>query len=79
MRFLKTLMLVAVAGLLVVPMALAQNQGTSTSGGWVPRVAVKPDPSKIERRWIKCDRDFRAGCCCVKRVARGIDKREGAH
>ncbi len=47
MRLVRTLVLAAVASLLVAPMALAQNQGTGTSGGWVPRIAVTPDPSKI--------------------------------
>src|SRR5256886_17420097 len=48
MRVLKSVMLAAAAGLLLVPLAVAQNQsGTPVSGGWVPRVAHKPDPSKI--------------------------------
>jgi len=49
MRFLRNVMLAAAAaGLLIVPLAVAENQsGTPVSGGWVPRVAHKPDPSKI--------------------------------
>ena len=41
-----TTMLVA-AILLWAPAAWTQNAGTSKSGGWVPRTAVTPDPSKI--------------------------------
>ena len=47
MRLLKTVILAATAGIFVVSTALAQNQGVPTSGGWVPRQAVKPDPSKL--------------------------------
>lgn len=47
MRSARALTVAAGVGLLVASVALAQNQGVGTSGGWVPRVAVKPDPSKI--------------------------------
>ena len=47
MRLLKTVILTATAGIFVVSTALAQNQGVPRSGGWVPREAVKPDPSKL--------------------------------
>ena len=47
MRLLKTVILAATAGIFVVSTALAQNQGVPTSGGWVPRQAVNPDPSKL--------------------------------
>src|SRR5262245_59050190 len=39
--------MVAAAVLLSAPLAWTQNAGTSTSGGWVPRTALPPDPSKI--------------------------------
>jgi hypothetical protein len=47
MTLLKTLVLSATVGMLMVSGALAQNQGVPKSGGWVPREPVKPDPSKI--------------------------------
>ena len=47
MSFCKAVGLAAGLGLLVASLAPADNQGVGTSGGWVPRVAVKPDPSKI--------------------------------
>lgn len=49
MRLRKLLGLAAVAALLVGPMASAQQveEGTPISGGWVPRVARGPDPSKV--------------------------------
>jgi hypothetical protein len=47
MRVLRTVILAAAAGLLVASPALAQNQGVPKSGGWVPRQAVTPDPSKV--------------------------------
>jgi hypothetical protein len=49
MTTLKGLVLLALAGLMVVPVAGAQQNesGTPVSGGWVPRVARTPDPSKI--------------------------------
>src|SRR5438552_7013585 len=47
MRIFRSLILAALAALPLVPMALAQNAGTSTSGGWVPRTALKPEPGKL--------------------------------
>src|SRR5205823_286797 len=47
MRSSKALMVAAGIGLLAASVALAQNTGVGKSGGWVPRVAVKPDPSKV--------------------------------
>ena len=47
MRALRSVMLAAFAALSLAPAALAQNAGTSTSGGWVPRTAVTPEPGKL--------------------------------
>ena len=47
MRIFRSLILAALAALPLVPMALAQNAGTSTSGGWVPRTALRPEPGKL--------------------------------
>src|SRR5437899_12548290 len=47
MRIFRSLILAALAALPLVPMALAQNAGTSTSGGWAPRTALKPEPGKL--------------------------------
>src|SRR5438093_13759948 len=47
MTLFKAVMLAAGVGLLVASVALAEHQGVGTSAGWVPRVAVQPDPSKI--------------------------------
>lgn len=47
MRALRGVMLAALAALLLVPDAQAQNAGTPTSGGWAPRTAITPDPGKI--------------------------------
>src|SRR2546427_12110472 len=47
MRIFRSLILAALAALPLVPMALAQNAGTSTSGGWVPRTALKPEPGQL--------------------------------
>src|SRR5437899_6738811 len=47
MRIFRSLILAAIAALPLVPMALAQNAGTGTSGGWVPRTALKPEPGKL--------------------------------
>jgi hypothetical protein len=47
MRVVKALVLAAMAALLSAPIALAQSSPKSTSGGWVPRTALTPDPSKI--------------------------------
>src|SRR5438445_11087707 len=47
MRIFRSLILAALAALPLVPMALAQNAGTSTSGGWVPRTALKPEHGKL--------------------------------
>jgi glucose/arabinose dehydrogenase len=41
------LALATVLSLVLAPWAGAQNQGVPSSGGWVPRAAVKPDASKI--------------------------------
>jgi glucose/arabinose dehydrogenase len=47
MKLLKTVILSATVGIFMVSIALAQNQGVPTSGGWVPREPVKLDPSKV--------------------------------
>src|SRR5439155_1712448 len=47
MRIFRSLILAALAALPLDPMALAQNEGTGTSGGWVPRTALKPEPGKL--------------------------------
>src|SRR3989442_12556312 len=47
MRIFRSLILAAIAALPLVPMALAQNAGTGTTGGWVPRTALKPEPGKL--------------------------------
>src|SRR5215475_7350208 len=47
MRILRIAGAVAATVLLVASVAWTQNAGTKISGGWVPRTAVKPDPSKI--------------------------------
>ena len=41
------LVLATALSLVFVPCIGAQNQGVPSSGGWVPRTAVKPDPGKI--------------------------------
>ena len=50
MRFFKSLLLAACVAPLAASVAFADmeaQQGTGKAGGWAPRVAVKPDPSKI--------------------------------
>src|SRR5438477_2018107 len=47
MRILRIVTTVVAAVLLSAPLAWTQNAGTGTSGGWVPRTAVTPDPGKI--------------------------------
>jgi glucose/arabinose dehydrogenase len=50
MRFFKSLIVTALAVPLVAAVAWADmeaQQGTGKAGGWAPRIAVKPDPSKI--------------------------------
>lgn len=50
MRFFKSLVVTALAAPLMAAVAWADmdaQQGTGKAGGWAPRVAVKPNPSKI--------------------------------
>src|SRR5437879_8225324 len=47
MRIFRSLILAALAALPLVPWARAGNAGPRTSGGWVPRTALKPEPGKL--------------------------------
>ncbi|PYM83116.1 MAG: hypothetical protein DME13_16400, partial [Candidatus Rokuibacteriota bacterium] len=48
MKILRSAGTVVAVMLLSATVASTQNAGTSNSGGWVPRTAVKPDASKIK-------------------------------
>jgi len=50
MRFFKSLAAISIVAPFVAAIAWADTepqQGTGKSGGWAPRVAIKPDPAKI--------------------------------